>query len=112
MTVRAKVADRTLLVSLQTQLTSPGVVAYLTNALSARVAAALNEGPRRREQLEAERSRVQRTLKNLLALVEDGGATPTTLSAIRETEAELERIDRELRLKPAQLQQKLVVLPS
>jgi hypothetical protein len=112
MTVRAKVADRTLLSSLQTQLTSPGVVAYVTDAVSEHVAKALDEGPRRRERLEAERGQVRRKLQNLVATVEDGGATPTTLSAIREREAELERIDRELRLKPAQLQQKLVVLPS
>jgi hypothetical protein len=88
------------------------VVAYVTDAVSGHVAKALDERPRRRERLEAERGQVQRKLQNLIAFVEDGGATPATLAAMREREAELERIDRELRLEPAQLQQKLVVLPS
>ena len=112
LTVRAKVVDPLLLSALQTQLTSPGVVAYLTDAVSARVAAALDEGPRRRQRLEADRAKVQRRLHNLVAGVENGGATTSMLSAIRDREADLKRINHELSLEPERLEEKLTVLPS
>ena len=112
MSIRAKVADAELLSALQAQITSPGVVAHLTEAVSARVAAVLDEGPRRRARLEAERARVQRKLENLGEALENGGATPRVLGRIRDRQADLEQLDRDLRLAPTHLEEKLVVLPS
>ena len=112
MSVRAKVVDPLLLSALQAQLTSPEVVTYLTEAVSVQVAAVLDEGPRRRERLEDERAKVQRKLQHLVVAVENGGATPSMLSAIRQREADLDQIDRELDLEPERLEEKLVVLPS
>ena len=85
---------------------------YLTEAVSVQVAAVLDEGPRRRERLEDERAKVQRKLQHLVVAVENGAATPSMLSAIRDREADLDRIDRELDLEPERLEEKLVVLPS
>ena len=112
MSVRARVVDPLLLSALQAQLTSPEVVTYLTEAVSVQVAAVLDEGPRRRERLEDERAKVQRKLQHLVVAVENGAATPSMLSAIRDREADLDRIDRELDLEPERLEEKLVVLPS
>ena len=112
LTIRAKVADAVLLSTLQAQLTSPGVVAYLTEAVSARVAAVLDEGPRRRERLDADRAKVQRKLQNLLEGLENNGATPSILGRIRDREADLARIDHERSLEPEHLEEKLTVLPS
>ena len=56
--VRSDGVDTLLLSALQTQLASRGVVVYLTDAVSAAVAAALDEGPRRRQRLEADRAKV------------------------------------------------------
>ena len=58
LTVRAKVAEPILLSALQTQLRSPQVVAYVTDVVTARVAGVLDEGPRRRRRLEAQRASV------------------------------------------------------
>ena len=112
MSVRAKVVDPLLLSALQSQLTSPDVAAYVTDAVSARVAAALVEGPRRRERLEADRANVQRKLHNLVQGLENNGATPSIVGRIRDREAELARLDHELSLEPECLEEKLVVLPS
>ena len=112
MSIRAKIADPLLVSGLQSQLTSPEVAAFVTEAVIARVAAVLDEGPRRRAHLEAERATVQRKLENLGEALENNGATPWVLGRIRDREAELDRLDRELSLEPAHLEEKLVVLPS
>jgi len=75
MSIRAKIADPLLLSGLQSQLTSPEVAAFVTEAVSARVAAVLDEGPRRRAHLEAELATVQRKLENLSEALENNGAT-------------------------------------
>ena len=55
---------------------------------------------------------VSRKLENLGEALENNGATPWVLGRIRDREAELDRLDRELSLEPAHLEEKLVVLPS
>lgn len=44
--------------------------------------------------------------------VQRNGAMPTMLQAMRDREADLERIERELAAEPEHLQTKLTVLPS
>jgi hypothetical protein len=56
LTIRSNVADPVLLSGLQDRLTESATVAYLTEAVSAKVAATLDARPQRRQQLELERT--------------------------------------------------------
>ena len=112
LSVRAKIADAALLSRLQEELQHPDTVAYVTEALSARIAVALDDGSRRRQRLEGERTRVQKKLDNLIAVLENDGPAPTVRQAIRAREAELARLQRDLEAIREPLGEKLAVLPS
>jgi hypothetical protein len=112
LTVRTKVADAALLARLQEELQHPDTVAYVTEALSARIAVALDNGSRRRHRLEGERTRIQKKLDNLIAALENDGPAPTVRQAIRAREADLARLQRDLEAIREPLGEKLAVLPS
>jgi hypothetical protein len=112
MSVRAKVADAALLSGLQQRLLHPDTVAYVTAAVTARVAEELDGRPVRREHLERERATVQSKLDNLIAALENDGPTPSVLQAIRAREGDLQRLQRDLEGVQAPVGNKLAVLPS
>lgn len=112
LTVRAKIADAALVEGLQAQLLRADTLAYVTDALSAKIAAALDEGPRRRQRLEADRAKVQQQLGNLVNALEALGPTAELVQRMRTRDAELSHLQRELDAVHEPLSDKLAVLPS
>jgi uncharacterized protein (UPF0335 family) len=112
LTVRARLADAELLSGLQQRLLHSDTVAYVTAAVTAKVAEELDDRPVRRERLERERTTVQSKLDNLIASLENEGPSPSVRQAIRLREADLERLQRDLEGVQAPLGNKLAVLPS
>jgi hypothetical protein len=96
LTIRATVADPMLLAGLQTELQRPEVVHYVTEAVSEEVSRRLDDSPRRRDDLLAQRVTTERKLQNLIRAVEDGIALPSVRQTIAVREAELRRLDEEL----------------
>ncbi len=112
LSIRAKVVDPLLLSGLQQRLQSSDTMVYLTEAVSAKVAAALDAGPRQRRQLESAREKAQRKLGNLVVAIEAGCGSSAILQQVREREAEIADLDRALVVEPQRLEHKLTVLPS
>jgi site-specific DNA recombinase len=111
LTVRAKVADPALLAGLQQFLLEPQTIAHLTDALTARLNALLDERPRLRGLKLTERDTLQRKLANLVAAIEDGGST-SLLAAMRTRESEIARLDADLAELEGPLPERLAVIPS
>jgi hypothetical protein len=84
----------------------------MQDAVSARVAAALDEGPRRRRQLETKRVDIQRRMENLVGRLVRDDPSPTAWRTIRERELEPGRLEQELAAEPADLVTTLTVPPS
>ena len=112
LTVRVKVADAELLSGLQARLLHPHTVAYVTESVTARVAAELDDGPRRQQQLESELAKLQSELDNLVAGLANDGPTPSVMQAIRARDRDLERLQRDLDGVHEPLADKLAILPS
>ena len=114
LTIRAKVADATLIVRLQQILLEPRTVEYVTREVGKALTKELNRRPEResaiREQLQHERKK----LKNLVSAIEGGAHAPSLVAALREREATVERLQRDLASleETGNLETRIEVLPS
>jgi hypothetical protein len=112
LTIRATVADAALLAGLQAFLTEPRTIDVLTDALSSRLNALIDERPQLHALKVAERDTVKRKLAHLIRAIEDGAATPALLSAMRAREQELGQLEADLGGLDDSLEERLAVIPS
>lgn len=95
-TIRAKVADRAILGSLQLELRSPAtlrlVIAELTTALNERA----NQAPRLLAEARAGRQHSAQRLDHLVRAIESGVASSAVASAIASREAEVLKFDADI----------------
>lgn len=112
LTIRAKVADAVLVEGLRRELLKPETIRAVTERLAAALNAVIDERPKRRTQLEEGIEGARRKLQHLVDAIEAGSSAPTLLEAIRGREAEIARLQDELRALDAPLDEKLAVIPS
>jgi site-specific DNA recombinase len=112
LTIRATIADAALLAGLQAYLLTPQTIAYLTDALSARLNALIDERPRLRSLKVAERQTLERKVSHLVEAIESGAPSSALLDAIRTREAELRRLNGELSELEEPLRERLAVMPA
>lgn len=112
LTIRANVADASLLAGLRAKLLSPETLRYVTDSLAAALNRALDERPTVRADLEVRREATARKLANLTRAVEEGGAMPTLLQAIARQEADLHTIEEELAATEDPIEDRMAVMPG
>jgi hypothetical protein len=111
LTVRAKVADAYLLEGLKAELLRPATLQHVTDALTD----ALNRRIDRRSELVAEaastREQAHQRLQRLVDAIEQGVAPASLAGAIKERQAEVERLDATLQELSEPLDERLAVIP-
>jgi hypothetical protein len=112
LTIRAKVADAALLQGLRDYLLEPRTLAGLTETLSRRLNAVLDDRPKRQALKVAEREALQRKVAHLVKAIEDGSATPVLLAALKAREGELASLEADLAELSAPVRERLAVLPA
>jgi site-specific DNA recombinase len=111
-TIRASVADAVLLAGLQQELTRPETIAYISGKLSEALNRVIDERPRQREELQAQRGALEQRLKHLLHAIEEGAGTMTVLRAVQDREAEFRALDAQLAALDQPVNDRLAVIPS
>src|SRR4030095_8272373 len=84
--VRVEAADRALLDGLQTELTRPETIDYISAQLTPAVHDIPHQRPAPRADLERTREIAQAKLRNLIAAIEAGATSPTVLAALNARE--------------------------
>jgi DNA invertase Pin-like site-specific DNA recombinase len=95
-TTRAEQADTVLLSRIQSELTRPETVEYVTDQLTAALRKLSDRTPGQREALIARRDQTKKKVQRLVAALEQGTATATLLSQLQAREAELAALDAEI----------------
>lgn len=112
LTIRASVTDEALLSGLQAELLKPATMKYVSEALATAVSHRMTERPRLEAAARTARERAIGRLQRLVRAIEDGGASQSLTAAIREREAEIDALDRQLTTLSEQADQNLAVLPT
>jgi DNA invertase Pin-like site-specific DNA recombinase len=112
LTIRAKVADATLVAGLRAELLKPETLQAVTESLAAALNAVIDDRPKQREALARAIAESERKLRHLIDAIEGGSATPAILQAVSAREAELARLRAEEDGLNEPLDEKLAVIPS
>jgi hypothetical protein len=97
---------------LQARLTQPDTVAYVSEVLSERLAAAMHDRPKRRTALEQQRASAQKGLANLVRALEHGDAPLPVLEQIRARQAEVDGLEQALAGLQEPVEERMAVFPT
>jgi hypothetical protein len=111
-TVRAKVADACLLQALKQELLAPPTIRYVTDALTSALNRQINDQPRLLAEARSAREQVTQRLQRLVDAIEHGVDPSTVATAIRERQADVERLDATIVDLSEPLHQRLAVMPA
>jgi hypothetical protein len=112
LTVRAKVADATLLDGLQAELLRPETTAYVVEQVTAAYRLQADQRPRLRAELERAKTAATEKLSRLISAIEAGAASPSVLQAIADREAEILSLDQQLAALSGPPDDRLAIIPT
>ncbi|HXG70470.1 MAG TPA: recombinase family protein [Gemmatimonadaceae bacterium] len=112
LTIRAKVADQVLLAGLQAALLRPETVNYIAEQLATALQELSDARPQQRVEMERAKGAAEQKLRHLVAAIEAGAGAPTVFAAIKEREAEIEALARQLGAAEEPLGNRLAVIPT
>ena len=92
-------------------LVKPATVRYVSDALTAELQRRISDRPQLETETRTARERAVERLRRLVAAIEDGAPSHTLVAAIREREAEIERLGAQLAELAEPLDRRLAVLP-
>jgi hypothetical protein len=96
-----KVIEPLILAKLQEELRSPAAIEFITQALDRELDRVTSGGASRRTTLRKQLDQEKTKLANLIAAIEAGGSAPATmLNAIRQREATIKKLEKELAADP------------
>jgi hypothetical protein len=112
LTIRAKIADSHLLAELRRELVAPSTVRYVTDAVRTALNEQIDSRPRLIQEARATREQMRQRLARLVDAIEQGGTSAAVLTAVRDREAEVARLDALLADLAEPLHERLAVMPT
>lgn len=112
LTVRAKIADAAMVAGLQAELLRPETIAYVSDQLAAAMNEMIDQRPKQRADVEQAIETACQKLQHLIVAVEAGAGAPTVFKAIKDREAEIGALQRQLESLAEPVEQRLAIIPT